>query len=114
MAAYELAQLNIAQMRTPLDAPEMVDFVANLDRINALADSAPGFVWRLQEEDGNATAIRPFGDRSRIRSIGVCGGAGSVPMGGAGVRLRRAIISIRRCTGLLMPHGRQVLLNRLR
>ncbi len=40
----------------------MADFVANLDRINALADAAPGFVWRLQDEAGNATAIRPFGD----------------------------------------------------
>ena len=39
MAGYELAQLNIAQMKTPLDAPEMADFVANLDRINALAEA---------------------------------------------------------------------------
>jgi hypothetical protein len=61
MAAYELAQLNIAHMKSPLDAPEMADFVANLDRINALAERAPGFVWRLQDEEGNATALRPFG-----------------------------------------------------
>jgi len=66
MAAYELAQLNIAQMRTPIDAPEMADFVANLDRINALAESAPGFVWRLQSDDGNATAFRPFGDSTLV------------------------------------------------
>jgi hypothetical protein len=38
------------------------DFMAALDRINALADGSPGFVWRLQTEDGNATAIRPFPD----------------------------------------------------
>jgi hypothetical protein len=37
----------------------IADFVAGLDRINAMADGAPGFVWRLQTEDGNATAIRP-------------------------------------------------------
>jgi hypothetical protein len=61
MVAYELAQLNIAQMKTPMDAPEMADFVANLDRINALAEAAPGFVWRLKSEEGNATALRPFG-----------------------------------------------------
>jgi len=66
MASYELAQLNIAQMRTPIDAPEMVDFVANLDRINALAESAPGFVWRLQSDEGNATAFRPFGDSTLV------------------------------------------------
>ncbi len=66
MAAYELAQLNIAQMRTPIDAPEMAGFVANLDRINALAESAPGFVWRLQSDEGNATAFRPFGDSTLV------------------------------------------------
>lgn len=62
MAAFELAQLNIAVMKAPLESPVMADFVANLDRINALADAAPGFVWRLQDEDGNATALRPFGE----------------------------------------------------
>jgi hypothetical protein len=66
MAHYELAQLNIAHMKTPLDAPEMADFVANLDRINALAEAAPGFVWRLKDDAGNATAIRPFGDSTLV------------------------------------------------
>ncbi|WP_271407869.1 DUF3291 domain-containing protein [Pseudomonas sp. Q1-7] len=58
---HELAQLNIASMKAPLDSPLMADFVANLAPVNALADSAPGFVWRLQDEEGDATAIRPFG-----------------------------------------------------
>jgi Domain of unknown function (DUF3291) len=66
MAAFELAQLNIAHMRVPMDSPEMADFVANLERINALADAAPGFVWRLQSEEGNATALRPFGDDTLV------------------------------------------------
>jgi hypothetical protein len=66
MATYELAQLNIAHMKTALDAPEMVDFVANLDRINALAEAAPGFIWRLKSEEGNATAIRPFGENTLV------------------------------------------------
>jgi len=57
---YELAQLNIARMLSPLDDPRMADFVAGLDPVNAAADSAPGFVWRLQTEDGNATAIRMY------------------------------------------------------
>lgn len=61
MSAYELAQLNIALMKEPLDSPRMVDFVANLDRINALAEQSPGFVWRFQTEEGNATQERPFG-----------------------------------------------------
>ncbi len=61
MAEVHLAQLNIARMRFPLDAPQMADFVARLEDINALADRAPGFVWRLQTEDGDATAIDFFG-----------------------------------------------------
>ena len=48
-----LAQLNIARPRGPLDGPVMAEFVANLDRVNALGDASPGFVWRLQGEDGN-------------------------------------------------------------
>src|SRR5262245_27632758 len=59
---FQLAQLNIAVMKAPLESPAMADFVANLDRINALAEAAPGFVWRLQTEEGDATAMRPLGD----------------------------------------------------
>ena len=62
MAAHHLAQVNIATLRAPLDGPELVGFVAQLEPINALADRHPGFVWRLQTEDGDATAIRPFDD----------------------------------------------------
>lgn len=61
MSNFELAQLNIARMREPLEAPGMADFVANLERINALAESSPGFVWRLQTDDGDATGLRPLG-----------------------------------------------------
>ncbi len=38
----------------------MAEFVARLDEINALADRSPGFVWRLQTDDGDATSIRVF------------------------------------------------------
>ena len=61
MPQFHLAQLNIAKMKYPIDDPEMVDFVDELDNINSLADDASGFVWRLQGDDGNATAIRFFG-----------------------------------------------------
>ena len=61
MADYHLAQLNIARMKHAIDAPEMADFVARLDDVNRLADEAPGFVWRLQTEDGDATGIDFFG-----------------------------------------------------
>src|SRR6187401_1542534 len=62
MSQYQLAQLNVALMKEPLESPSMAEFVAGLDRINALADGAPGFVWRLQTDDGNATSIRPIDD----------------------------------------------------
>lgn len=62
MSAYELAQLNVGIVNARLDSPGMADFVANLDRINALAEDSPGFVWRLQTEEGDATALRPMGD----------------------------------------------------
>jgi len=64
--SHQLAQLNIAVMKEPLESPTMADFVANLDRINALAESAPGFVWRFQTDEGDATAARPLGDDTLI------------------------------------------------
>lgn len=66
MSLYQLAQLNIARLKAPLDSPPLADFVANLDRINAQAEAAPGYVWRLQDEAGDATAIRPLGDDTLI------------------------------------------------
>jgi hypothetical protein len=67
MSAYELAQLNIGIIRGPMDSPVMAEFAANLERINALAENSPGFIWRLQTDDGDATAIRPFeNDRTLV------------------------------------------------
>jgi len=60
--AFELAQVNIALAREPLDSPLLADFFAALPEINALADASPGFVWRLVGDGGDATGIRAFGD----------------------------------------------------
>src|SRR5262245_50489620 len=61
-ARSHLAQLNIARPRGPLDGRVMAEFMANLERINGLGDASPGFVWRLQGGDGNATTLdQPFG-----------------------------------------------------
>ena len=57
---YILAQINVGRLVAPLDSTQLADFVAALDPVNAVADAAPGFVWRLQTEDGNATALRAF------------------------------------------------------
>ena len=63
MSRHELAQLNIATLLAPLDSPALADFVAELDTINALAEAAPGFVWRFETDAGNATAAEhPFGE----------------------------------------------------
>ena len=62
MKDYELAQLNIARLIEPIDSPRLSDFVANLERINALAERSKGFVWRLQTEDSDANTDRSFGD----------------------------------------------------
>jgi len=61
MTGFQLAQLNIATLREPLESPSMADFVANVDRINALAEQSPGFVWRLKDEE-DAVSSRPFGE----------------------------------------------------
>ena len=63
---FHLAQINIARMLAPLDDPVMAEFVANLERINTLADSAPGFIWRLQSETGNATSLRPYDEMTLV------------------------------------------------
>ena len=62
MSRYHLAQLNIGTARAAADSPEMAGFMAGIVPVNALADAAPGFVWRLQAGDGpGATALRPCG-----------------------------------------------------
>lgn len=66
MSAFHLAQLNIGIIKGAMDSPVMADFAANLDRINALAEETPGFVWRLKTDEGDATAIRPFEDNENM------------------------------------------------
>jgi hypothetical protein len=54
---FQLAQINIARLIAPLDDPRIADFVSQLEPINALAECAPGFVWRLKSDGGNAIDI---------------------------------------------------------
>ncbi len=71
MSAYELAQLNIGIIKGAMDSPLMAEFAAKLARINALAESSPGFLWRLQTDAGDATAIRPFENESLLVNMSV-------------------------------------------
>lgn len=66
MSQWLLAQINIAEALYDIDAPEMLGFTSRLDEINAVADAAPGFVWRLQSDAGDATDILLFPDRPRL------------------------------------------------
>ena len=55
----QLAELNIGKFKHPTSDPRMADFMNNLDRVNALAERSPGFVWRLTGEgSNNATDLR--------------------------------------------------------
>ena len=54
--AWHLAELNVARLRRPLDHPGTAEFVAALDGINALAESSPGFVWRLTDDSGQSSS----------------------------------------------------------
>lgn len=70
-AGWHLAQVNIALPRAPVDSALLRDFVELLGPVNALADAAPGFVWRMQTEDGDATAVRGFDDDRLIINMSV-------------------------------------------
>jgi hypothetical protein len=66
-----LAQLNLARPKGPMDSELMASFKALLDPINAVADDAPGFVWRLQTEEGNATSLYIYGDPGQMVNMSV-------------------------------------------
>lgn len=74
MSVYHLAQVNIARLLAPLDSPQLAGFVARLAEINAIADRAEGFVWRLQTEAGDATGLRPFDDDQLLVNLSVWDG----------------------------------------
>jgi Domain of unknown function (DUF3291) len=71
MSAYELAQLNIGIIKGPMDSGLMAPFAQALARINALAEQSPGFVWRLQTEQGDATDIRAFDNPNMLLNMSV-------------------------------------------
>src|SRR5436190_11361510 len=68
---FQIGQIHIGRAVGPVDGPALAEFMALLDPINALADSAPGFVWRMQDEDGNNTSLRPYDDDRIIVNMSV-------------------------------------------
>ena len=71
LADWHLAQINVATALYPLDDPRIAEFMGLLDEVNALADGSPGFVWRLQSAQGNATDLRMTDDPKFIVNMSV-------------------------------------------
>ena len=62
MSPWRLAQINVSRLVAPIDDPRIADFKNALERINALAEAQPGFVWRMTGQGDDATDIRPYDD----------------------------------------------------
>lgn len=72
MAEYQLAEINIARMKgVSIDDPIMKEFVDNLDKVNEIAENSDGFVWRLKDEDNNATNFNPYNDEQVIVNFSI-------------------------------------------
>lgn len=71
MNAWHLAELNVAALRRPMEHEDTAEFAVNLDPINAIAEASAGFVWRLQDETGNATSFKRDGDPLRLLNLSV-------------------------------------------
>lgn len=68
---WHLAQVNIGRLVAPQGDPRVQPFFDALDRINALAEASPGFVWRLTGEGDNATDIQATPDPLLIPNMSV-------------------------------------------
>lgn len=68
---WHLAEVNVGRLRAPIDHPMIRDFADNLDRINAMAEGSPGFVWRLKGDGNNATDLAIGGDPLYIPNLSV-------------------------------------------
>ena len=72
MQKFHIAEINVALLRVPLSDPLLSDFVAELDRVNAVADASPGFVWRLKGADGGSSSyLQPFPNERMIINMSV-------------------------------------------
>jgi len=71
MSEWHLAELNVARAVAAVDGPELAEFVAALEAINAVADAAPGFVWRLAGADAGAPAAADARDPRLLLNLSV-------------------------------------------
>ncbi|WP_318846862.1 DUF3291 domain-containing protein [Chryseobacterium sp. JV558] len=69
---YQLAQINVARMiGANIEDPVMNEFVSHLDSVNRLAEESDGFIWRLKDDENNATSFNPLNDEKIIINISV-------------------------------------------
>ena len=68
---FQIAQVNLARVRAALDDRLLAGFVANLEQLSALADSSPGFVWRLTTDAGGTTLLRTYADQRIMINLSV-------------------------------------------
>lgn len=68
---WQVAQVNVARWAVDPEGEEAADFRAALGPVNAVADAAPGFVWRLKDDSGNATDIEVFDDPMLLVNLSV-------------------------------------------
>ncbi|MFM9935572.1 MAG: DUF3291 domain-containing protein [Novosphingobium sp.] len=67
-----IAQLNVARFQRPKDDPANAGFMHALDHVNAQADAADGFIWRLVGDGNNATDVEIVrGDPDLIVNLSV-------------------------------------------
>ncbi len=72
MSHYFIAEINIAKMKgVDINDPIMKEFVENLDAVNQIAEKSEGFVWRLKDENNNATILNPYNDETIIINVSV-------------------------------------------
>lgn len=72
MTKYHIAEINIARMKgVNINDPMMKEFVDNLNIVNQIAEKSNGFVWRLKDENNNATSINPYNDEQVIINVSV-------------------------------------------
>jgi GNAT superfamily N-acetyltransferase len=67
----QLAQFNVGTLKAPIDHPDTAEFADALAAVNVLAEASPGFVWRLQDDGGDATGIAAYDDPNTIVNMSV-------------------------------------------
>ena len=70
--SWHLAEFNVARLHVPLDHDQNAEFVAVLGAVNLIAEVSPGFVWRLEADDGrSASYVVAYDDPLLILNLSV-------------------------------------------